>query len=138
MGSMYLTAGEIFRIVWDWVRQSPLAQAVPTMYADYYPPNVKGEFLVMNMLSNATGGNQIATVNVNIYVPDQTPSFGNAKNQRYPDRKRLTELSRIAFDSLAGYPADKRWFFDVSDESLISEEGIPYSFSNIKVKFKKY
>ena len=138
MGNNYLTAGEIFTIVWDWVRQSPLAQAVPTMYADSYPPNARGEFIVMSSLSNVIGEQQVATVGVHIYVPDQTPSFGNAATQRYPDRRRLAELSRIAFDSLAGYPAGKRWFFDISDESLISEEGISYTFSNINVQFKTY
>lgn len=109
-------------LVADWTKQSPLAQAVPTM------PNVEGEFIAID-------GTPIATVNVNIYVP-QTPSSGSTKNPRYPNRKQLAELTRIVFDSLAGYPIDKRWFFDVSDESLISEEGIPYTFSNIK--FKKY
>ena len=138
MGNMYLTSGEIFGIIWDWIRNSPLAEAVPTMYADHYPPNVEGEFIVVNTLSNALGGKQIATVNVNIYVPDQTPSFSSAQAQRYSDRKRLAELTRIAYDSLSGYPGDERWIFDVSDESLISEEEVSYTFSNIKVKFKQF
>lgn len=136
---MYLTAADIFNIVWDWIKQSPLAKAVPTMYADHFPPNATGEFIVITSLSNAVGDTQVAAVNVNIYVPDQTPSFGSARDQRYPNRKRLAELSRIAYDSLKGYPRNERWFFDVSDESLISEEeGILYTFSNIKVKLKKY
>lgn len=138
-----LTTTEIFRIVWNWIQQSPLYEAIPTMYADHYPQHdkgksPKGEFMVLTSLSNVTGDSQIATVNVNIYVPDQTPSFADVKDQRYPDRNRLSELTRIAYDALKGYPGNERWFFDVSDETLISEEAIPYTFSNIKVKLKRY
>lgn len=138
MDAAYLTSGEIFAIVWEWIRLSPLAGAVPTMYPDRYPPDVEGEFIVVNILSNTCGGDQTATVNVNVYVPDRTPSFGTVQAQRYPDRARLAELSRIACDSLCGYPGDERWLFDVSNESLISEEGIFYTFSNIKIKFRKF
>jgi len=139
---MNLTSTEIFKLVWNLIRDSPLGKAVPTMYADHYPtfssgkmPN--GEFIVMTSLSNVMGDIQVATVNVNIYVPDETPTI-NKVEQRYPNRERLNELSRIAFKSLEGYPINERWYFDVSDENILSEEGIPYSFSNIKVKLKKY
>lgn len=134
---MNLTCTEIFKLVWDCIRTSPLSQAVPTMYADHYPNNPSGEFIVVNSLSNVVGDSQVATVNVNIYVPDDTPTI-NREEQRFPNRNRLNELTRIAFDSLANYPIAERWFFDVSDETLISEEGISYTFSNIKVKLKKY
>ena len=134
---MRLTSTEIFKLVWDHVRDSPLGKAVPTMYADHYPNNPKGEFIVMTSLTNVIGDSQIATVNMNIYVPDSTPTISR-EEQRFPNRNRLNELTRIAFDSLGYYPIDERWFFDVSDETLISEEGISYTFSNIKVKLKKY
>ena len=107
------------------------------MYADHYPNNPTGEFIVVTSLSNVIGTSQVVTVNVNIYVPDNTPTI-NAEKQRYPDRNRLNELTRIAFDSLENYPIAERWFFDVSDETIISEENISYTFSNIKVKLKKH
>lgn len=134
---MNLTSTEIFKLVWGRIRDSPLGKAVPTMYADHYPNNPSGEFIVVNSLSNVVGDSQVATVNVNIYVPDNTPTI-NREEQRFPNRNRLNELTRIAFDSLGNYPIDERWFFDVSDETLISEEDISYTFSNIKVKLKKY
>lgn len=134
---MNLTSAEIFKFVWNRIRDSPLNQAVPTMYADHYPNNPSGEFIIVNSLSNVVGDSQVATVNVNIYVPDTTPTIGR-EEQRYPDRNRLNELTRTAFDSLGHYPANERWFFDVSDETLISEESISYTFSNIKIKLKKY
>ena len=76
-------------------------------------------------------------VNVNIYVPDTTPTLSGVE-QRYMNRRRLSELTRIAYESIRNYPIDERYFFDISDETLISEEEIPYSFANIKVKLKKY
>lgn len=132
-----LTSAEIFTLVWDKVRNSPLYEAVPTMYADHYPLNPSGEFLVLTSLSNAIGEIQVSTVNLNIYVPDSTPTI-DRKEQRYPNRRRLEELSRIAFDFLNTYPIDKRWHFRISGDTLISEEGISYSFINIKITFKKY
>ena len=134
---MNLTSTEIFDIVWGCIRKSPLAEVVPTMYADHYPNKPSGEFIVVTSLTNAIGDLQVATVNVNIYVPDTTPTIGK-EEQRYPNRKRLNELTRIAFEALEGYPTNERWYFDVSDETLISEEGITYSFSNIQVKLIKY
>ena len=133
---MTLTSTEIFDIVWGYIRKSPLAEAVPTMYADHYPNKPSGEFIVVRSLTNDIGDLQVATVNVNIYVPDTTPTIGK-EEQRYPNRKRLNELTRIAFKALEGYPTNERWYFDVSDETLISEEGISYSFSNIQVKLIK-
>lgn len=134
---MNLTSTEIFKFVWDSIRDSSLGEAVPVMYADHYPNDPSGEFLVMTSLTNIIDESQVATVNVNIYVPDTTPTI-NREEQRFPNRNRLNELTRIAFDSLGHYPIGERWFFDVSDETLISEEGISYTFSNIKVKLKKY
>ena len=111
------------------------------MYADHYPTvgmdDLQGEFLVLTSLTNVIEDIQVATVNVNIYVPDTTPTLSGME-QRYMNRKRLSELTRIAYDCLSNYPVDQRYFFDISDETLISEEEIPYSFSNIKVKLKKF
>lgn len=134
---MNLTSTETFKFIWDRILDSPLHEAVPIMYADHYPNNPTGEFIVMTSLSNVIGTSQVVTVNVNLYVPDNTPTI-NTEKQRYPDRNRLNELTRIAFDSLENYPIAERWFFDVSDETIISEENISYTFSNIKVKLKKH
>lgn len=139
---MNLTSLEIFDIVWDWVANSHLAEAVPTMYKDHYPQypsnrSIKGEFMVINTLTNAIGDGQVATLNVNIYVPDNTPREA-AVSQRYPNRERLSELAKVAYEVLQGYPITERWFFDVSSETILSERDIPYSFANIKVTLKKF
>lgn len=136
-----MTSSQILSLVWDWIRTTPLYEAVPTMYLDHFPTGaankLSGEFVVINILSNAIGEQQVATVNVNIYVPDTTPRI-NKEEQRYPDNNRLSELTKIAYDSLRCYPLDERYFFDILDESLISEAEIPYTFSNIKVQLKNY
>ena len=139
---MNLTSAEIFNIVFNWVQSSALKEAVPNIYADHSPQypsnrNIKGEFIVINTLSNAIGEGQVATLNVNIYVPDLTPRE-NAVAQRFPNRERLSELTRIAYEVLQGYPATERWYFDVSSENIINDREIPYSFSNIKVTLKRY
>lgn len=135
------TSAEILSLVWDWIRTTPLYKAVPTMYLDHFPTSAShkltGEFIVLTTLSNAIGEQQVATVNVNIYVPDTTPRI-NKEEQRYPDNNRLSELTKIAYDSLRCYPLDERYFFDILDESLISEVEIPYTLSNIKVQLKNY
>ena len=136
-----MTTAEILSMVWDWIRTTPLFEAVPAMYFDHFPTSsvnkISGEFIVISALSNVMGDEQVATVNVNIYVPDTTPRI-NKEEQRYPDNKRLAELTAIAYDALRCYPIDGRFFFDILDEVLISEGDIPYTFSNIKVQLKNY
>lgn len=135
------TSAEILSLIWDWIRTTPLYDAVPTMYLDHFPTSaaskLSGEFIVLTTLSNSIGEQQVATVNVNIYVPDTTPRI-NKEEQRYPDNNRLAELTKIAYDALRCYPINERYFFDILDESLISEGDIPYTFSNIKVQLKNY
>lgn len=36
---MNLTSTEIFKLVWDRIRDSLLGKTVPMMYADHYPNN---------------------------------------------------------------------------------------------------
>ena len=139
---MNLTSSDIFRIIYEWVEASPLADAVPTIYEDHYPRQAlnrskMGEFVVLNVLSNSVGDGQTATINVNIYVPDTTEKIKSIE-QRYPNHPRLAELSRIAYDSLKGYPVTERWFFDISSEVILKDEDIPYSFANIRLTLKRF
>lgn len=134
---MNLTTNEIFEIVIDRILSTDLGRELPVLYRHHYPSNPTGEFIVVTTLDNTMGDMQLASVNVNIYVPDSTPTIGR-EEQRYPDDVRLKQLSKIAYGSLACYPLNERWFFDVEDEALISEENISYTFSNIKIKLKRY
>lgn len=136
-----MTSAHILSLVWDWVRTTPLYDAVPKMYLDHFPTGainkLSGEFVVITTLSNAIGEKQVATVNVNIYVPDTTPRI-NKEEQRYPDYNRLGELTQIAYDALRCFPSEGRYYFDILNEALVSEGDIPYTFSNIKIQLKNY
>lgn len=137
-----LTSNDIFNIVWTTLRTSRLSNEVPTMYADHFPTSTSnnrltGEFIVVSPLSNAVGDIQVATININIYVPDVTPTI-ECSEQRYPNRKRLGELSALAYEALSKYPPNERYYFDVQSETLLSESEFFYSFVNIKVQLKKY
>ena len=139
---MSLTSLEIYSIVEEWVKSSSLGDEVHNIYIDDYPKtpsnrSIKGEFIVINVLTNAIEDEQVSTVNLNLYVPDVSIRM-NAVAQRQPDTPRLKELTRVAYDSLKGYPTFERWYFDVSSEVILREEGIPYSFASIKLTFKKY
>ena len=134
---MNLTTSEILDIVIDRILSTGIGKAVPVLYRHHYPNNPTGEFIVVTTLDNTIGGMQVASVNVNIYVPDSTPTI-DREEQRFPNDARLKELSRIAYESLACYPLNDRWFFYVENEAIISEENISYTFSNIKLKLKKY
>ena len=137
-----LTSAEIFDIVWSSLRNSELANEVPTMYADHFPEKttnsqLSGEFIVVSPLSNVLGDIQVATVNVNIYCPDITPTIDRIE-QRYPNRKRLGELSKLAYKALSVFPVYDRYFFTVLSETVLSEQDFSYSFINFKVQLKNY
>jgi hypothetical protein len=139
---MNLTSLDIFRIIYEWVEVSFSAEGRHTRYEDHYPRQAlnrskMGEFVVLNVLSNSVGDGQTATINVNIYVPDTTEKIKSIE-QRYPNHPRLAELSRIAYDSLKGYPVTERWFFDISSEVILKDEDIPYSFANIRLTLKRF
>lgn len=139
---MRLTTVDIVGIVRERIDTSPLGEAVPTICIDHYPQtatnrSVKGEFIVLIPLSNAMGEIQAATVNVNIYVPDDNVRI-NAVAQRQRNDSRLGYLTKLAYEALKHYPTNERWYFDVSSETILNEKDIPYSFANLKITLKKY
>lgn len=112
------------------------------MYADHFPEKttnsqLSGEFIVVSPLSNVFEDIQVATVNVNIYCPDITPTIDRIE-QRYPNRKRLGELSKLAYKALSGFPVYDRYFFTALSETVLSEQDFSYSFINFKVQLKNY
>ena len=128
---------EIGTLVWERIKGSRLVEAVNSIHWHHHPDNPAGEFIVIWPLASSTGDIQIGYVNVNIYVPDKMPTVGGQK-QRAPEIGRLKELSALAYDALKSFPLNERWFFDVAEETLISESDLPYTFANYEVKLKKY
>lgn len=130
-----LTTSDILQLVYSRLRDSELGKKVPAIYKYKYFLNPTGEFIVVTPLANAINDSQIATINVNIYIPDRKPTIGREK-QREPNDARINELAKLAIDALKWYDTGERYFFRVEAEAIISEESIDYSFSNIKVKFQ--
>ena len=128
-----LSSADIVDIIYTHIRTSELAKEVPTLYKYKHFLNPSGEFIVVAPLVNVINNSQIANVNVNIYVPDETPTL-DRKEQRYPNDERLKFLSDLAIKTLKGYPSDKRYFFRVDSESITSEENMSYSFVTLRGK----
>lgn len=76
-----LSSADIVDIIYTHIRTSELAKEVPTLYKYKHFLNPSGEFIVVAPLVNVINNSQIANVNVNIYVPDQTPTL-DRKEQR--------------------------------------------------------
>lgn len=135
---MALSTTEILQIVYDTLLNSALGIQVPTIYKYKHILNPSGEFIVVMPLANEINNSQVAVVNVNLYVPDKIETV-NKKTQRFPDDKRLKELTRLALEALeAGYRTQERYWFRVISEEIISDDNISYSFSNIKIKLINY
>ncbi len=67
---------------------------------DRRPQGSSKEDVIVSVLANENGQNQVATVNVNIYVKDKP-----AGNQKDPDHERLdvlADMSQKAFDVFRG------------------------------------
>lgn len=84
---MNLTSTEIFKLVWDRIRDSLLGKTVPMMYADHYPNNPSGEFIVVGSLSNVVGDSQVATVNVNIYYGHEIEMYTVEQGEKRDKRQ---------------------------------------------------
>lgn len=100
-----------------------------------FPKGSTGEFVVINTIGNQIIRTQVATVNVNIYVPDQKVTI-NGVAQRVSNETRLRALSEVAIKEVSTFSG--RRFFDVTAEDVIEEEEIEYSFVNIKCQFYNY
>jgi hypothetical protein len=100
-----------------------------------FPKGSTGEFVVINTIGNQIIRTQVATVNVNIYVPDQKVTI-NGVAQRVSNETRLRALSEVAIKEVSTFSG--RHFFDVTAEDVIEEEEIEYSFINIKCQFYNY
>lgn len=134
-----LTTPDILQLIYSRIRNSALAKQVPKIYKYKHLLNPTGEFIVVAPLANVINNSQTATINVNIYVPDKSPVFDGQKQRELNDG-RLNDLTRLAMEALKWYDTGERYFFRVEAETIISEEqeGLNYSFSNIKVKFQNH
>ena len=135
-----MSEGEITTTVYCDLRDmlEDLSLTIP-VFKTAFPKGQSGEYVVVGTIGNTLIGEQVATVNVNIYVPDKLLTI-NGVSQRVRDNARIdtiTESLLSVIDNYTGENSEGGWYrYYKTNQSVISEEDIDYSFSNIQLTFK--
>lgn len=104
------------------------------LYKLVRPMDASKEDIVINCLPVTNDLLQLATVNVNIYVPDLHASVGGIQ-QHLPDLARLDELAAMAITSLKDVNTPGYYFY-VASQVVYNEEAIHQHFVNIRIEFR--
>lgn len=137
---MKMSEGEITTTVYGDLKDmlEDLSLTIP-VFKTAFPKGQSGEYVVVGTIGNTLIGEQVATVNVNIYVPDKLLTI-NGVSQRVRDNARIdtiTEGLLSVIDNYTGENSEGGWYrYYKTNQSVISEEDINYSFSNIQLTFK--
>lgn len=137
---MKMSEGEITTTVYGDLKDmlEDLSLTIP-VFKTAFPKGQSGEYVVVGTIGNTLIGEQVATVNVNIYVPDKLLTI-NGVSQRVRDNARIdaiTESILSVIDNYTGENTEGGWYrYYKTNQSVISEEDINYSFSNIQLTFK--
>lgn len=137
---MKMSEGEITTTVYGDLKDmlEDLSLTIP-VFKTAFPKGQSGEYVVVGTIGNTLIGEQVATVNVNIYVPDKLLTI-NGVSQRIRDNARIdtiTERLLSVIDNYTGENSEGGWYrYYKTNQSVISEEDINYSFSNIQLTFK--
>lgn len=137
---MKMSEGEITTTVYGDLKDmlDDLSLTIP-VFKTAFPKGQSGEYIVVGTIGNTLIGEQVATVNVNIYVPDKLLTI-NGVSQRVRDNARIdtiTESVLSVIDNYTGENSEGGWYrYYKTNHSVISEEDINYSFSNIQLTFK--
>jgi hypothetical protein len=137
---MKMSEGEITTTVYGDLKDmlEDLSLTIP-VFKTAFPKGQSGEYVVVGTIGNTLIGEQVATVNVNIYVPDKLLTI-NGVSQRVRDNARIdtiTERLLSVIDNYTGENSEGGWYrYYKTNQSVISEEDINYSFSNIQLTFK--
>lgn len=135
-----MSEGEITTTVYGDLKDmlEDLSLTIP-VFKTAFPKGQSGEYVVVGTIGNTLIGEQVATVNVNIYVPDKLLTI-NGVSQRVRDNARIdtiTESILSVIDNYTGENSEGGWYrYYKTNQSVISEEDIDYSFSNIQLTFK--
>lgn len=137
---MKMSEGEITTTVYGDLKDmlEDLSLTIP-VFKTAFPKGQSGEYVVVGTIGNTLIGEQVATVNVNIYVPDKLLTI-NGVSQRVRDNARIdtiTESILSVIDNYTGENSEGGWYrYYKTNQSVISEGDINYSFSNIQLTFK--
>ena len=137
---MKMSEGEITTTVFKDLKDilEGLNLTIP-VFKTVFPKGQSGEYIVVGTIGNMLIGEQVATVNVNIYVPDKLLTI-NGVSQRVRDNARIDSLTESllgVIDNYTGENSEGGWYrYYKTNQSVLSEEEINYSFSNIQLTFK--
>lgn len=137
---MKMSEGEITTTVYGDLKDmlEDLSLTIP-VFKTAFPKGQSGEYVVVGTIGNTLIGEQVATLNVNIYVPDKLLTI-NGVSQRVRDNSRIDSLTAElleVIDNYTGENSEGGWYrYYKTNQSVISEEDINYSFSNIQLTFK--
>lgn len=98
--------------------------------------NSDKEDVVINCLPVLNDQVQLATVNVNIYVPD-IESKSNNVSQYLPNHKRLSELANKAKEILEEVYSDE-YDYSIQQQGTPKEDAIHQHYVNLRIEFKFY
>ena len=72
------------------------------VFKTVFPKGQSGEYVVVGTIGNTLIGEQVATVNVNIYVPDKLLTI-NGVSQRVRDNARIDSLTESLLGVIDNY-----------------------------------
>jgi hypothetical protein len=131
-----LSSGEITDIVYSDLVEIKQAEGWSLgIFKDAFPAGQTGEFIVIGTIGNTLIGEQVATVNVNVYVPDNRMTI-NGISQRVRNRSRIETLTTTLLGVIDNYTSGERYRYYKEACNVFSEEEIDYSFVNIRLTFK--
>ena len=92
---MKMSEGEITTTVFKDLKDmlEDLNLTIP-VFKTVFPKGQSGEYIVVGTIGNSLIGEQVATVNVNIYVPDKLLTI-NGVSQRVRDNARIDTLTEL-------------------------------------------
>lgn len=130
------TSFEIEEIVFDLLVKSGVKDAINggIYFQNDRPDNSVKEDIVINTISMTQDFYpQIATSNVNIYVPDKHRKIDGTE-QLKPNHNRLSEISKVVIDVLRSSRIDGLKIITES-QAVLQEPSIRQHFCNIRISW---
>lgn len=133
-----ITTLDILDVIYAKLKASDLVGTTNGIDGGIYklvrPVDTGKEDIVINCLPVTNSLIQLATVNVNIYVPDLHVDIGTTQ-QYMPDTTRLDTLAAMAITALQNVNTPG-YYYDIASQVVFSEEAINQHFVNIRIEFK--
>ncbi len=133
-----ITTLDILDILYAQLTASDLVGTTNSITGSIYkltrPVDSVKEDIVINCLPVTNNLLQLATVNVNIYVPDFHATVSGTQ-QYLPDLARLDTLAAMAITALDNINMPGYYFY-VASQVVYNEEAIHQHFINIRIEFR--